>query len=173
MSQKQFPYKYVVLGLPIVLSLLASVPAIIAIKTNNKEYHDSARVAEARIQLKEMVDLVLKQETLNLDLVQLGYNPEGKLSNIYGANPNCFPKFKNTNLIEVSQLKSPVPLFKWSSDLKENLNLIQTTLMAQPCSKEGAVMFYALYADDDKRIKGWTIDLQKKIETFPDPKQTP
>lgn len=165
-QNKSFPYKYLVLGVPIVLSLFASVPAIIAIKTNNKEYRASARVAEAKIQLKDIVDLILKNEELNLNLVELGYNPEGKLENVYGLNPTCFPKFKNTNLFETSQLEKPIPLFKWGKEIMDQKPLLEKTFLNIPCPANGNILIYALYVDEDKSIKGWTIDLQKNIQEF-------
>jgi len=162
--------KYLILGLPIFLSLLASIPAIIAIKTNDKEYQSSARVAEAKIQLKEIVELILQKEELNLNLVELGYKPEGKLANIYGVNPLCFPKFKNTNLIEVSQLPQPVPLFKWMSEIQENLKVLEQTLLSLPCPEDGKILIYALYVDDSQTIQGWTMDLEKQLLPYLPPK---
>lgn len=169
-EKKEFPLKYIVMGFPILLSLFAGIPALIAIRTNDTTYQKSARVAEAKVQLKEIVDLVLQQPVLNVDLLALGYRPEGKLANVYGLNPKCFPKFKNTHLIEVSKLKQPLPLFKWESAVQKNLNFIEEKLLAQPCDHEGKVLIYAFYVEEngttpaDLVIKGWSMDLEHKME---------
>jgi hypothetical protein len=164
--KKEFPYKYVILGLPILLSLFASVPAIIAIKTNNAEYRASSRVAEAKIQLADIVDLILKNDQLNLNLLELGYNPEGKLENIYGVNPKCFPKFQYTNMLQLTELSKPIPLFKWPKEIMDQKTNIERTFNSLPCPKDGNIKVYALYVDDNKLIKGWTIDLQKNVEVY-------
>lgn len=165
-QQKSFPYKYIVLGLPVLLSLIASVPAIIAIKTNNSEYRASSRVAEAKIQLSDIVDLILKKDQLTLNLAELGYNPEGKLENVYGVNPKCFPKFENTQMLQLSQLSKPIALFKWPKEITEQKTNMEKAFNNLPCPKDGQIKIYALYVDDSKLIKGWAIDLQKNIEIF-------
>lgn len=165
-EKKTFPYKYIVLGLPVLLSLIASVPAIIAIKTNNSEYRAASRVAEAKIQLTEIVDLILQKDQLNLNLADLRYNPEGKLENVYGVNPLCFPKFQNTQMLQLSQIEKPLPLFKWPKEIMDSKANVEKAFNNLPCPKDGNIKIYALYIDENRLIKGWSIDLQKNIEIF-------
>lgn len=164
-----FIKKYWVLIIPIFLCFLAAIPAMIVMFSKDDDQLKAERALEAKVQLEAIVDLVLQQEKLNLDLVQIGYRPEGKLQNVYGVLSLCHPQFKNTNLLQVEKNQEPIPLFKLEKSMSiiSNKEILSHFFEDTACSKKGDVEIYGVFLNDRKEIKGWVMNLNKELKQLP------
>ncbi len=124
------------------------------------------RMLEAQVQLSEIVDRVLAQDRLDVDLVNLKYNPALKLKNVYGFLKSCHPHSQNLNLIETSRIKEPKAQFTWERVITKKKDLIQFFFEKSPCLSKDEVRVYAISVDKDDRVVGWSMNLTKKMEAY-------
>lgn len=148
----------------IVASIAATIPAFIAVFSNDDETQNKDRLVEAKSQLTEIVDLMLAQDNLEVDLLKLKYRPEGKLKNVYGFLKTCHPNHKNLNLMDVSEISDPRPLFKWGAEITSQKETIKSFFIDSPCLDKNEVKVFAVYANKEGHIAGWWMDLAKKFK---------
>lgn len=120
---------------------------------------------EAKVQMSRIVDLVLKQENLNLNLVEIGYRPEGTLKNVYGFLSSCHPQFRNLNLVEVYDLSNPVATFKFDRSLIPYKDEIKNFFQGSACLNSD-VRVYAVFRTRGGLVAGWFMNLNHVMGTL-------
>ncbi len=122
--------------------------------------HIGDREIEARRELTTIVDLILKQDSLDVDLVKIKYHPTGVLKNVYGVVRLCHPNGHNLNVLEL-----PDPP-KFHSSIIRNKADISNFFSGSACLSPGEVRIYAVFPTQDKRIMGWYMNLNKIMGSF-------